>query len=541
MARPTAESPRISGVTATANVPMTDDLALYQRLKADAANDDAPLAGEIAHSLGVMRDAFRLYGPERVVSSFNGGKDAVAILHLSLAALAGYNEETGGDSRLRIIFFEMDDEFPEIETFLRETVAGSKIDMVTSSVGFVDGLRACMDDHGSAAFVLGTRESDPNAKGQQAFSPSSDWMPPFMRVNPILTWSYHDVWAFLRRYQLPYCHLYDDGYTSLGKVASTNRNPALRRPDGSYLPAWQLDDASLERAGRVSSKKPDATAAAAATTADSADGPPRLVCESAALLVVGDEILGGKQRDSNTHAAAQTLRRAGVRLERVCVVPDDMGSIVGELARLRTRFDVVVTSGGLGPTHDDITLKAVAQAMGMGMARSDAMAETITGKYAAMGKPLSAEVLEKMSTLPSGVRIRTVASDPNEWPILQCANVFVLPGVPTFFESKLAVICDDFLQARTPPVLSRCVRLAVAEESIVADLNAIVTAHSAVAFGSYPVSQGDVSTIITLEAPGNEKTALEAALTALLAVVPETAVVGVSDSASLSAPSAVVA
>ena len=123
MARPTAESPRISGVTATANVPMTDDLALYQRLKADAANEDAPLAAEIAHSLGVMRDAFRLYGPERVVSSFNGGKDAVAILHLSLAALAGYNEETGGDSRLRIIFFEMDDEFPEIGPMVQRRFA----------------------------------------------------------------------------------------------------------------------------------------------------------------------------------------------------------------------------------------------------------------------------------------------------------------------------------------------------------------------------------------------------------------------------------
>ncbi|EGB12248.1 hypothetical protein AURANDRAFT_8492, partial [Aureococcus anophagefferens] len=100
------------------------------------------------------------------------------------------------------------------------------------------------------AFVLGTRRGDPNCGDQKAFEPSSDWMPPFMRVNPILDWTYGDVWAFLRAFDLPYCALYDGGYTSLGSAPTTSRNPALLGDGGAYKPAHLLEDWSLERAGR---------------------------------------------------------------------------------------------------------------------------------------------------------------------------------------------------------------------------------------------------------------------------------------------------
>lgn len=125
-------------------------------------------------------------------------------------------------------------------------------------------------DIGNLAFVLGTRKGDPNCGDQQFFSPSSSWMPPFMRVNPILLWSYGEVWEFLRHYDLKYCYLYDEvisnlsssflflslksqsfqGYTSLGKQADTEPNPSLKAEDGRYRPAYMLTDWSLERAGR---------------------------------------------------------------------------------------------------------------------------------------------------------------------------------------------------------------------------------------------------------------------------------------------------
>ena len=504
---------------------------LHEKLLA-CAQEDTSLGRAVKRALSVMRDAYRLYGPDKVVASFNGGKDAVVILHLALAALAAHAEATGASTipRLRVIFFEIDDDFPEIEEFVRETTSSYNLDMVSySKVGFADGLKMCIAEHGSAAFVLGTRESDPNAVGQQDFAPSSDWMPPFMRVNPILTWSYADVWDFLRGFGIPYCALYDDGYTSLGKVASTQRNPALLRADGTYGPAWELVDGSLERAGR-GSKPQGEDSAATASAADPSAG--RLRASSAALLLVGDEILGGKVADVNTLVAAKELRAAGVALRRVAVVADVMEDIVEELRRLSQRYDVVLTSGGLGPTHDDITLKGVAKALGVPMERSASMAEMITSRYTTMGRDLPAEVLDKMAILPKGARMRQPPDDAEAWPVLQCANVFVLPGVPDFFAGKLAVIASHFLEGSSP-LLSRRVQLNVVEETIVNELNGVVASHPRVSFGSYPVSQGAVQTIVTLEAAGSDNQQLEDGLAALVAALPDGSVVEVSDSESL--------
>merc|ERR1712151_866203 len=93
------------------------------------------------------------------------------------------------------------------------------------------------------AFVLGTRHDDPNAGSQGKFAPSSSWMPPFMRVNPIIDWTYGQVWHFLRVFELPYSDLYDNGYTSLGNINDTIPNPLLLKPSGgSYFPAYMLTD-----------------------------------------------------------------------------------------------------------------------------------------------------------------------------------------------------------------------------------------------------------------------------------------------------------
>ena len=225
-------------------------LSLYHALKR-GAEVDSQLGRALKRGLGVLTNALRLYGAD-IVCSFNGGKDAVVILHLMRAAIAGYNEQAGKSVQLRVIFFETEDEFPEVDAFVRDTI--ERYNLLRTSyagVGFAQGLRECIAEHGSKAFVLGTRNGDPNAKGQEDFAPSSDWMPPFMRVNPILHWDYSDVWAFLREYELPYCTLYADVYTSLGKMSLTLRNPALLRSDGSYSPAWELVDGARERDGRV--------------------------------------------------------------------------------------------------------------------------------------------------------------------------------------------------------------------------------------------------------------------------------------------------
>ena len=148
------------------------------------------------------------------------------------------------------------------------------------------------------------------------------------------------------------------------------------------------------------------------------------------------------------------------------------------------------------------------------MERSASVAEMITSRYTTMGRDLPAEVLDKMAILPKGARMRQPPDDAEAWPVLQCANVFVLPGVPDFFAGKLAVIASHFLEGSSP-LLSRRVQLNVVEETIVNELNGVVASHPRVSFGSYPVSQGAVQTIVTLEAAGSDNQQLEDGLAAL--------------------------
>ena len=157
-----------------------------------------------------------------------------------------------------------------------------------------------------------------------------------MRVNPILGWGYAEVWEFLRHFSLPYCSLYEVGYTSLGKRSDTAPNPALLKPDGSYAPAWELSEELLERAGRDAKLKLPLHPAEAAA----ARGEP-IEARTAALLVIGDEILWEDAR-RRTATRRRARSRRGVTLRRVAVVADRLGEISTELEdgrRVRYRDD----------------------------------------------------------------------------------------------------------------------------------------------------------------------------------------------------------
>mmetsp|Transcript_9341 Transcript_9341/g.27210 ORF Transcript_9341/g.27210 Transcript_9341/m.27210 type:complete len:653 (+) Transcript_9341:73-2031(+) len=553
---------------------LKEALALHERM---SACDDPQLGPPVKEALTVLGDAIRLYGPASVFGSFNGGKDAVVIFHLLRAALAAHNAATGSRVKPQLIYFHHEKEFPEVEAFVEDAVTKAEAQLFTYDLGIVDGLRAHLNaqrDAGMAgvfAFVLGTRMGDPNSKGQTAFAPSSAWMPPFMRVNPVLSWDYGLVWKFLRDFELPYCSLYDRGYTSLGTVEDTEPNPALARPRGDgYYPAWMLEDWSLERAGRKAKPKPkeaeaqaetEATQGTAPRAGDSADaakdgagasgdpaasrseallpraqgesepaaapGPRRSVAgrrttsqaQTVGVVIIGDEILKGKVADVNAPYAIGAMRKRGLDVRRVGIVPDTLEEIEREVRAQAQTFDVVVTSGGVGPTHDDVTIKAVAEALGRPIERNEQMAKMIE---AACGSPLSEEQA-KMALLPAGVRLRTVPGSGAKWPILQAENVFVLPGVPAYFSSKLDAILTHFID-QNRSIFTRQLVLNVIEEDIVADLNTVVADYPAVAFGSYPVlDDPEFKTIVTLE--GEDEKVLSDAFKALSAKMRPGAVV----------------
>ena len=546
-------------------------LELYDRLM--ECTDDYVAPG-IKDALNYLDHAYRLYGPESVICSYNGGKDAVVILHLLRAAHAHYyrgcreEDDSIEPCRPRTVYFDHKDEFPEVMSLLHDTVSTYDLDMVAfeQGVSFSEGLKMLVDNNfpsGSntafpMAFVLGTRSSDPNANSQGHFAPSSHYMPPFMRVNPVLDWTYGQVWHFLRLFQLPYCCLYDEGYTSLGTVKDTRPCPALavagaNTAQGSsvpkYWPAYMLRDWDQERAGRVkkdTKKKSDEKRPPIPTAVSSTVSRPSSVSQystmskavasevhepqapppsdtgttvsdmassvvsfssdvtqrSVGLLIIGDEILKGLTVDTNTHAAAKALWEQNVLLTRVVVVSDDQEEIMAEIRRLQNEVDVIITSGGVGPTHDDVTIKSVAAALDRKMVLDTEMAQLLQEKMNTGNGNDSVELSEaqiKMATLPANSTLRYLSDSKSDWPVLQCRNIFILPGVPEFFSKKIEALAS-YLSSQLKRSATYKLVLSVDEGSIVDALNAAVESHPHVSFGSYPfVSHPEFKTVVTLE------------------------------------------
>ncbi|BDG06594.1 competence/damage-inducible protein A [Anaeromyxobacter oryzae] len=241
---------------------------------------------------------------------------------------------------------------------------------------------------------------------------------------------------------------------------------------------------------------------------------------TAALVVIGSEVLSAKVQDENGPYAALRLRALGVQLVGIHTVPDREEDIATSLDVLRRRVDWCFTSGGVGPTHDDITPRAVARALGRRVARSQALAESIRALHRAHhGGEEPPEAALRMADVPEGTRL---LGDPG-YPTLAVENVVMLPGVPRFFRHQLDAIAP-LLQA--PPWRLASVFVAVGEERFAPALDRVVAAHPAVEIGSYPrFDATDHRVKLTVES--KELAAVQAALAALLEALPPGSVVRV--------------
>lgn len=199
---------------------------------------------------------------------------------------------------------------------------------------------------------------------------------------------------------------------------------------------------------------------------------------TAAALLIGNELLSGKVPDENLFPLAKTLRALGISLERVVVVGDRLPTLVGELRDLRDRYDVVFTSGGVGPTHDDVTVEAVAQAMNVAVRSHPDLIEVLQGIY---GEKCSDAHLQ-MARVPEGCELLT--SDDVRWPTVVMGNIWLMPGVPELFRMKLAVVRQN-LEGPTP-MAERALFLRLDEVTLKPAIDAVVKNHPEVEVGSYP-------------------------------------------------------
>jgi molybdenum cofactor synthesis domain-containing protein len=240
---------------------------------------------------------------------------------------------------------------------------------------------------------------------------------------------------------------------------------------------------------------------------------------TAVLVVVGSEVLSAKVEDANGPWAARRLRELGVRLLAMETVPDVMDDVIAAVDRARRRADWVFTSGGVGPTHDDVTVAAVARALGRPVSRSPELVKAIRAIHREHhGGEDPPEVALRMADVPEGTRLLGDAS----YPTLVAANVVMLPGVPQFFRFQFDRIAH-LLEA--PPFRLARVFLSREEGDIAPALDAVAHAHPAVEIGSYPRfdAGADYRVLVTLEA--KDGVAVGGALTALLAALPAGAVI----------------
>ena len=200
---------------------------------------------------------------------------------------------------------------------------------------------------------------------------------------------------------------------------------------------------------------------------------------TAAVLIIGDEILSGRTQDVNLNAIATYLGAYGVDLAEARVVADDEGDIVAALDALRARYDYVVTTGGIGPTHDDITADCVAKAFGVALEED---AEIIAAMTARFGEAPNA-ARRRMARIPVGGS--KVVNPVNGPPGFQIGNVFVLAGVPSIMRGMLQDVGHRLKGGKV--VIARTVRVeGFGEGVIAAPLEAVAKNHPGESLGSYP-------------------------------------------------------
>jgi len=239
------------------------------------------------------------------------------------------------------------------------------------------------------------------------------------------------------------------------------------------------------------------------------------VDRTAGIIIIGNEILSGKVTDTNSPFLARELRKLGVTVQRMTTIPDDVDVIGATVKLFSDAFEIVFTSGGVGPTHDDVTMEGVARGFGRKVIRHPELDKRLR-EY--LGKNAN-EARMRMADVPDGAEL--IVDARLGFPTIKCENVYILPGIPEILEQKFQALRDRFAAS---PYFLRVVFTSEGEGAIAEHLNATMEAFPELMLGSYP-KIGDPEYAVKLTLESKDREYVERALAHLLGLLPPGSVV----------------
>jgi len=236
---------------------------------------------------------------------------------------------------------------------------------------------------------------------------------------------------------------------------------------------------------------------------------------TAALLIIGNEILSGRTKDANMHFLAEQLTAMGIRLSEARVVPDVAEEIIDAVNALRAKYDYLFTTGGIGPTHDDITAECVARAVGRKLIRNPEARRRLEERWAETGIEMN-EARLRMANTPEGAGL--IDNPVSTAPGFQVENVFVMAGVPKIMQAMFGSLRDRLVGG--DPLLSRSVACNLPEGTLASGLGELQARYAEVDIGSYPsYAQSGFRVAVVLR--HTDEAVLDAAVREVLALIGE--------------------
>lgn len=236
--------------------------------------------------------------------------------------------------------------------------------------------------------------------------------------------------------------------------------------------------------------------------------------KTAGIVIIGNEVLSGKTQDTNSHFLCRELRALGVEVRRILVIPDEIQLIGREIVPFSRQWDFVFTTGGVGPTHDDVTMAGIAHGFGVKLIRHHDLERRLHERH---GENINQARL-RMAEVPEGAEL--IGVDSLYAPVVKFHNVYIFPGIPKILHERFQAIKERF---RDTPFFLKMVYVKEGEAVIASTLNDLLVSFPKLLLGSYPVI-GDPNFKVKVTLESKDETYLNQALESLLGTLPRGAI-----------------